>query len=199
MIKFVARNLAASAVALAPVLANSATVISFDPLPTGFDLQRNYTTIASDGFNFSAAPYQFLVASGPTANSNGNYLIWGFGPSALTVERADNAAFDVASVNLGLSWYADNFASASVALDITYAGGGTENRQLTIDHGFSTFNLGLSGVRSLRFEQSLSGPYAALDDLTVMTPVPEPETYASMLAGLAVLAAVARRRKSRAG
>ena len=37
--------------------------------------------------------------------------------------------------------------------------------------------------------------YAAIDNL-VLTPVPEPETYALLLAGLGLLAVIGRRRKT---
>ncbi|MCA3132709.1 MAG: PEP-CTERM sorting domain-containing protein [Rhodocyclaceae bacterium] len=39
------------------------------------------------------------------------------------------------------------------------------------------------------------GPYAAVDDLTFTTPVPEPSTWALMVAGLLMAASAARRRK----
>ena len=55
-----------------------------------------------------------------------------------------------------------------------------------------------ANIRSVVFTNP--APYAgdgiALDDLRIATPVPEPETYALMLAGLGLLGFVARRRNS---
>jgi hypothetical protein len=42
----------------------------------------------------------------------------------------------------------------------------------------------------------VSGPYAVIDDLTFTAPVPEPSTYALLLAGLGLLAFAARRRRA---
>jgi hypothetical protein len=47
-------------------------------------------------------------------------------------------------------------------------------------------------IRSISFK----GNYVVVDDFTFTTPVPEPETYAMMLAGLGLIGFLARRRKS---
>jgi hypothetical protein len=74
----------------------------------------------------------------------------------------------------------------------------------TSPHGFltlSNLNIDSQFVRvSLRL--SSNGPYTFADEVDFYSsaaPVPEPETYAMMLAGLGLLGFVARRRKAARG
>jgi hypothetical protein len=56
---------------------------------------------------------------------------------------------------------------------------------------------GFSNLRSVELG-SLGRGYVAVDNIMVAAPVPEPETYAMMLAGLGLLGFAARRRKQKA-
>ncbi len=75
-----------------------------------------------------------------------------------------------------------------------------ETHTVTIDTDDMSMNDGLfvgivrptADVRSIAFK----GNYVVVDDFSFTTPVPEPETYAMMLAGLGLIGLYARRRKT---
>lgn len=72
------------------------------------------------------------------------------------------------------------------------------------DIPMQTFTLGYQGISSITFSANAHGwagvQMPMMDNLTftTMTPVPEPETYAMLLAGLGLLGFTARRRKNNA-
>lgn len=75
-----------------------------------------------------------------------------------------------------------------------------ESHTIMVDTPETSLNGGLfvgimrptADIRSIAFK----GNYVVVDDFTFTTPVPEPETYAMMLAGLGLLAMAVRRRKA---
>jgi hypothetical protein len=85
-----------------------------------------------------------------------------------------------------------------------YSGAATGNPDGT-DHAVSFYDY-YDGKTLVGFEDLYNGGDKDFDDIVFLmsnvsnipTPVPEPETYAMMLAGLGVMAAVARRRRSHA-
>lgn len=76
-----------------------------------------------------------------------------------------------------------------------------ETHTVTVDTADNSLNSGLfvgilrptPDVRSISFK----GNHVVLDDFTFTTPIPEPETYALMLAGLGLIGLAARRRAAR--
>lgn len=82
-----------------------------------------------------------------------------------------------------------------------YGGGGT----LVVASGATSYSLSASGATALSFNgvssvtfSSANYSYNQIDNLNVTAAVPEPETYAMLAGGLALLGAVARRRAKRA-
>jgi hypothetical protein len=62
-----------------------------------------------------------------------------------------------------------------------------------VTNGYAT----LGNVRVLNLYKDNNYTIYAQDQLVMLAPVPEPETYAMLLAGLGVMGAVVRRRKQK--
>lgn len=83
---------------------------------------------------------------------------------------------------------------------MTLTGLRADNSTVTFDasvlpNTFTTFStIGFTNLKSVTFSMSSGSQYVAFDNL-IATPVPEPETYALMLGGLALVGWAARRRK----
>lgn len=92
-----------------------------------------------------------------------------------------------------------NASNATKAIGVSFAGGAVTNFTGTVP--FSHYTLGFtatSASTSLTFSSTSGADYsgAVLDNVSV-TAVPEPETYAMLLAGMGIMGAVVRRRQSR--
>ena len=180
-------------------LAASADVVTFEDLP----LYQQASHYVSGDFSFSSSwdgdKNGNIVAhlDGVKVYNGTQYLIWGWGPSGiLSINRTDNAAFDLTSLDLGNSYY--THSNGTVTLTADYAAGGSFTTQLALNDSFQRFNLGLKGLSQVRIGGLDDGEgvgYTALDNFNVAA-VPEPETYAMLLAGLGVVVTAARRRKT---
>jgi hypothetical protein len=174
-------------------------------------------SLSSGGFNF-AAPMPgdaggvgIVNGSAPLFGAgNGPMLVfYGDNTSFLTVSQTNGGLFSLSALHVG-RWFGlgSEYGYPEASLSITgYTGPGLTGAQvirapyalpsnttfslLTIDPQYASFSF-----QSLTFHLSgTAGGYVAVDNL-VLTPVPEPETYALLLAGLGLLAVVGRRRKT---
>ena len=88
------------------------------------------------------------------------------------------------------------------SLDMLSTGGGTKfigsNAAVYTVTGTGTINFGslFAGVTSVIWDDSFSSS-STIDNVTINSAVPEPETYAMLLAGLGLLGFAARRRKQK--
>lgn len=218
----VARALSAFVLTASVSFSAHATLVTFDGLAgtamagssivgttyTGFSINAPATV---DGFQFrSSGGSEFVLGAayaaacchsdlGMLAYNGTDYLI---GIPDISVSKADGGAFALKGFDLA-EW--DNTRTASISLTTRGASGNTtqilplsifRNDLITVGNDFSHFSLiGYDNVTSFTLTGSVSGAYIALDNLDVAAPIPEPETYAIMLAGLGLLGFVARRRK----
>ncbi len=202
-----------------------ATMITFDGL-AGTAMAGNsivgatYTGFAPnvpavvDGFQFRSSGREFVLGAayaaaccnsdlGPLAYNGTDYLI---GLPDISVSKADGGAFALKGFDLA-EW--DNTRTASITLTTAGPSGNTtqilplsifSNNLITAGNDFSHFSLtGYDNVVSFTLTGNVSWAFIALDNLEVTAPIPEPETYAMMLAGLGLLGLAARRRRQKAG
>jgi PEP-CTERM motif len=203
----------------------AATTLALSLLAAGQDASAAYTpvTLSFDdlsadtgpglplgnygGFTFDAGTFYINVTNPLTLESN-SYLITN---DALTIRRTDNQAFYFDSVDHAMRggetreyYFVIHFADGT-----TFSG----EHLNTADAGNFRNDVGiteLSGTDQLISSFSVLGKqteiadysYLALDNFqfrvdegAVTSPVPEPETYAMLLAGLGLMGCVVRRRR----
>lgn len=179
----------------------AAVVLDFD------SLAHNDAGIADAGYRYEEDGFRLVNAgdwpfatygtlagdyTGSTAlindNDNGVTLLAKIGGGAF-----DLASIDLAELALGGSSYNVSFTGATIS-------GGAVNQTFTLD--------GLAGAETFLFDPSFtnltsvvwvnSAAYHQFDNINTTAAVPEPETYAMMLAGLGLVGVWSRRRGKRA-
>ncbi len=171
----------------------SADVIGFDTLPTGY-VANGYAGFNWNNFYSFAGPTNSGYAGGTVSAPNVAFNAYG---SAASFSKATafslNSAFFTGAWNDGLNIHV-----------VGTGGGNTFTKDFTVNATSPTLvSFNWNNINSVSFSSSGgvahpgyggAGTHFALDNLTVNA-VPEPETYAMMIAGLFALGAVARRRK----
>lgn len=165
--------------------------------PTGY----TDTPVTSQTLTFTTTGIQRVGDAASLVESalpgDGNYLVYnstaGYGVSFGTTA---NTPFNLVSLDLG-GWYNFGLLLQNVMLTGERADLSTISTQLSVQPGsFSHFVLsGFSNlmVVNLSHAGGNTSYYVGVDNV-VTTPVPEPQTYALMLAGLLLLGTSVRRR-----
>ncbi len=175
-------------------IANAETV-NFD----AFDgLISEGPEVVAPGVSFTGTPDSILGAFIADLGNNG---LWGAGNSFAATGVIGTLHFT----------FSNGLTSGAGALLNSYNGGAMlitaygDNNQIIESHivsidtlddslnagGFFGITRADADIRAIAF----TGMGLVADDLTFTTPVPEPETYAMLLAGLGLVGAMARRRK----
>ena len=130
------------------------------------------------------------VFSGTQAHSGNNYA-WSNGLDDLSISSP--GSFDFNSM----------WARGGPDFDLTMTAHGfngvTEiyTQSFVVSENYQQYNFNFTGITSVNITNGVGN--ILIDDIVVnMSPVPEPETYAMLLAGLGFLGAATRRRKQKA-
>lgn len=151
----------------------------------------------------------------------GDTLVSSGGNVLITFEGTDAGYDSFVSVNGGVEFFPNHATTVGSIVDLGYFAAGTvldvqlrvvntgfvwhtgsgANNVDGLAHANVTYNYGAPGRTLVGFEDLYGGGDLDFNDhkfsFTISTaPIPEPETYALMLAGLGVLGFVARRRKN---
>jgi hypothetical protein len=193
---------AAAAALLATAGVAGAATVTFDSLTNPGIWAYTGDTYTEQGMSFAATVrsngytlYAYGLESPFNADPDGATLHQEFeGDYGIFVSPAGaGGTFTLTSFDLANSWNDANGGSVAFAyLD----GSGWHHEDLTLadQTGLQTFTFDLSGVRSF----SLWSNNYQLDNVQVndIIPVPEPSSYAFLLAGLAGIIGLSRRRKN---
>lgn len=151
------------------------------------------TSYTEDGFVFtSSGPGPDRLGAPALTYNNGSYA---FGQTPLgttTLSTADSSLFSISSLNLARSPWIWN---TTVTFIGTKADSSTVSQNFTFTNNnwnTLTFGAGFTNLASLQWTQS---SIYFVDNLNVAA-VPEPETYAMLLAGLGLVGWARRRRQA---
>lgn len=186
---------AAALLALAAGTSAQAAVIDFDALAApgwGTTLRPDYS---EDGFQLTTNFGFFGSVHANNLLYAGSAGLYNTPLATTSLARAGGGAFSLNSIEL-----ADLFSVGRRAYDVTFIGhvlgGGTVNQTFSVStanvfspHTFSGFN----NLLSVTWKESLTRVHQ-FDNINV-TAVPEPGTYAMLLAGLGLLGFMGRRKR----
>ena len=183
------------AVAAAPALATTTPVlITFDA-----NAQSNFGNgVFDSGYRFAGVAG--TVALLGTENTQGAFngtpslVAW---RDPMTMQRRDGQAFTLQALDIGL--YGIGASSplppdgpATVTAKMVLAGGGEATQAVEVGPAYQRWSFGVDVV-AVHFEQPFD-VHLRFDNIAVLSPVPEPASWAMLLAGAAALAARRGRR-----
>jgi hypothetical protein len=176
----------------------------YNPLPVNFDNYDGFETsgpeLVAPGITFTGDAGSVLGAYIATLGTNGT---WGAGSPFAASGFIGELRFTFDDLTTGAGAFVNHYADDLLPFGIVVSAYGDNNQiiesyTLSIDTDEFGYNEGqfvgitraTADIRSISFK----GNTVVLDNLAVATPVPEPETYALLLAGLGLIGMAARRR-----
>lgn len=164
-------------------------------LTSGVEVRRNVAGVAQDGLNFIELDSHFGNFNNATFDNNGTTNSW----ISQTVNTSLGQVYHLSY------WYSPRAGSQSgnnqinVFWDGVKLGGGTFTNSGSgsgwNEYKFDVVGNGNSGTLKFADAGTANTYGASLDNVSLVAAVPEPETYALMMAGLGAVAFMARRRR----
>lgn len=182
-----------------------ATVVDMESLPSG---ACHYigSSVTTQGYSFSASQILFSCDGNVLSQDPTRGIIDANGPSKITMTSESGVAFNLKSFDAGSRTLAYNVTrpndyqgSSTVTVTGNKVGGGTVTNVFNFNGlAYQNFSVvGFSNLSSVIFSGSgySMNPEFILDNVNVSA-VPEPESYAMLLAGLGLMGYMVRRRKA---
>lgn len=200
------KTLIALALGLGLTAAAQATVITFDSAPNQYWIN----SYSEAGFTMSLGPAEGLGTIQESVgywngNGTGRMLTWSnqSSVSGFSLTSSTNQLFSLNGFDFGNGYVAGNNDFDSITVTGINNLGNSLVAQIAhpglgiLSHQFSNW----TNLVSATFVAHGSNNRAIFDNIEVngVAAIPEPETYAMLLAGLGLMAGVARRRKQAAG
>jgi hypothetical protein len=193
-----AAALAVSLAAGGQVLADTITFDNF-AADASADLLKNYVaqSYTESGFQLQNSGFLSSLISPDASNpfNRGTALAATVG-AKITLTAAGGASFDLQSIDI------NQFTTPGRRDSITFtgvtSGGGTVTQTFSLSAGFPTytFDSDFASVKSVSWKESLLINKDVQVDNIQVSAVPEPETYAMLLAGLGLLGCIRRRKQA---
>jgi len=203
-LKFIAAALASFAMLPAHAALTNDVADLYNPAVVDFEMYDGFLTsgpeMVAPGITFTGDAGSQLGAYIADLGANG---VWGVGNFFAASGFIGELRFTFSDLTAGAGAFVNHYADAVLPFGLVISAYGDNNQiieshTLSIDTDDFGYNEGQfvgitrdsADIRSISFK----GNGVVLDNLTVAAPVPEPETYAMLLAGLGLIGAAARRR-----
>lgn len=178
--------------------------------PTSVIDFENYDGLLTTGPEAVAANVTFTGDNGSELGAYNRDLgangAWGAGNHFAATAFVGELRFTFAGLSSGAGALVNHYADGMLPFNMVVSAYGSNNQiiethTVTVGTAFDSYNEGLfvgitrnsADISSISFK----GAGLVVDNVTFTTPVPEPEAYALMLAGLALVGSIARRRRAR--
>jgi hypothetical protein len=147
------------------------------------------------GFNLIDDPAAHLGMCSPGCTSNGTTALYAFNDSSITFDLENGGLFSFTALDIAQTWL-----DSDRPLDVTLIGAGaagivTRTISLGAQQAESFSSLSFSDFANLSSLTIRGGSEFAIDNVAISTPaVPEPATWALMIAGFGIVGGALRRR-----
>jgi hypothetical protein len=158
----------------------------------------NYSSISDFGFYLIDDPAGNLGMCNPACASNGTTAFYAFNESSVTIDRENKGLFSFTSLDVAKT-FTGNGRPLSMTLTAMGINGVITNTiflEETLAETFSNFNFqDFVNISSLTITGGQDFPEFAIDNLVLSaTEVPEPASWATLIAGLGIIYSARRRR-----
>jgi hypothetical protein len=183
------------------LFANTAQAATFTE-----DFEADFPTWESNwlGLNSDLNNYYCGGARGCERRDNNPDGLWAYGQSSITVNFVGSFAASLVSLSLDVAGYVNtNLLAYDISDNLIFnsavllTGGATSDPGIYSNYTITSSN----GISRFVFDSAIARGNTSIDNVIAVTsvaaPVPEPEIYAMLGAGLGLMGWVARRRKQR--